>query len=155
MEKDLCHPPCRVRPALHDPADGRSWRAGRNRPRRKHHGIRRRTSVLYVFHNITPLGPWWLICIGWVCTCEWPSSSEADAAAQKAVDGMAENIQSLARERGLLLDFLCMSFATGSQGVLRSYGVGNVKRMQDVAEKYDPDGVFQKLQNGGFLLRDI
>ncbi|OJJ08590.1 hypothetical protein ASPVEDRAFT_156216 [Aspergillus versicolor CBS 583.65] len=93
----------------------------------------------------------------WVCTCEWPSSSEADAdtAAQKAVDGMAENIQSLAREKDLLLDFLCMSFATGSQGVLRSYGAGNVKRMQDVAEKYDPDGVFQKLQNGGFLLREI
>ncbi len=67
---------------------------------------------------------------------------------------MAKNIQSIAREMGLLLDFLCMSFATGSQKVLRSYGTGNVKRMQDVAEKYDPEGVFQKLQNGGFLLRD-
>ena len=67
---------------------------------------------------------------------------------------MAEKVQSLAREKGVLLDFKCMSFATASQKVLGSYGPDNIKRMQETAAKYDPEGVFQKLQHGGFLLRD-
>jgi hypothetical protein len=67
---------------------------------------------------------------------------------------MTEIVHSLAKEKGVLLDFKCMSFATGSQKVLRSYGADNVKRMQETAAKYDPEGVFQKLQRGGFLLRD-
>lgn len=47
-----------------------------------------------------------------------------------------------------------MTFDTGSRKVLGSYGAENIKLMQEVAAKYDPEGVFQKLQNGGFLLRD-
>lgn len=41
-----------------------------------------------------------------------------------------------------------------SQRVLGSYGAENIKRMQEAAAKYDPEGVFQKLQYGGFLLRN-
>lgn len=93
------------------------------------------------------------ILIGWVFTCEWPKDGD-DVAAQSAVDTMSEKVQNLAKARGLLLDFRCMSFATASQKVLGSYGAENVKRMQEVAAKYDPEGVFQKLQNGGFLLRE-
>lgn len=95
----------------------------------------------------------YLILIGWVFTCEWPKDGD-DVAAQSAIDTMSEKVQNLAKERELLLDFKCMSFATASQKVLGSYGADNVKRMQEVAAKYDPEGVFQKLQNGGFLLRD-
>ena len=67
---------------------------------------------------------------------------------------MSEKVQCLAKERGLLLDYKCMTFATASQKVLGSYGAENIKRMHDVAAKYDPEGVFQKLQNDGFLLRN-
>lgn len=95
----------------------------------------------------------YLILIGWVFTCEWPKDGD-DVAAQSAIDTMSEKVQNLAKERELLLDFKCMSFATASQKVLGSYGADNVKRMQEVAAKCDPEGVFQKLQNGGFLLRD-
>lgn len=91
---------------------------------------------------------------GWVFTCEWPRDRD-DAAAQRAADIMAQNVQELAREKGLLLGFLCMSFASSSQDVLRSYGADNVKRIQDAAAKYDPEGVFQKFQNDGFLLRNL
>ena len=86
-------------------------------------------------------------------TCEWPKDGD-DTAAQNAVDKMLERVQSLAEERQLLLDYRCMSFAQASQKVLGSYGAENVQRMQDVAAKYDPEGVFQKLQHGGFLLRN-
>ncbi|OJJ72078.1 hypothetical protein ASPBRDRAFT_43473 [Aspergillus brasiliensis CBS 101740] len=90
----------------------------------------------------------------WVFTCEWPQDGSDDAAAQKAVDTMSETVQSLAKARGALLDFKCMTFANATQKVLGSYGAENVKLMQEVAAKYDPKGVFQKQQNGGFLLRD-
>ena len=67
---------------------------------------------------------------------------------------MAEMVHSVAREKGLLLDFKCKSFATASQRVRGSYGAENIKTMQEAAVKYDPEGVFQKLQYGGFLLRN-
>ncbi|KAK2762643.1 hypothetical protein FQN54_000816 [Arachnomyces sp. PD_36] len=90
----------------------------------------------------------------WNFTSEWPkdSTDAEDVAAQKAIDTMVENVRDLAKRKGLLLDFLSMNFATASQKVLGSYGADNVKRMQNTADKYDPESVFQKLQNGGFLL---
>ncbi|GMF80345.1 unnamed protein product [Aspergillus oryzae] len=90
----------------------------------------------------------------WVFTCEWPQEGSDDAVAQQAVNKMSETVHSLAREAGLLLDFKCMSFSMASQRVLGSYGAENIKRMQEAAAKYDPEGVFQKLQYGGFLLRN-
>ncbi|KAI9035718.1 FAD-binding oxidoreductase [Aspergillus affinis] len=89
----------------------------------------------------------------WVFTCEWPEDGD-DTAAQGAVDKMLAKVQSLAEERQLLLDYQCMSFAQASQKVLGSYGAENIQTLQDVAAKYDPEGVFQKLQHGGFLLRN-
>lgn len=68
---------------------------------------------------------------------------------------VTQTVQALAEKRSLLLSYLSMSFANSSQEVLRSYGAENVKEMQRTAAKYDPDGVFQKLQNDGFLLRSV
>jgi len=92
---------------------------------------------------------------GWVFTCEWEGDNpEHDAAAQKAVVGMAEKVNELAREKGSQLDVLCMNFANTAQKVLGSYGAENVKVLKETAAKYDPEAVFQNLQYGGFLLRD-
>ncbi|KAL2683385.1 hypothetical protein Neosp_007855 [[Neocosmospora] mangrovei] len=90
----------------------------------------------------------------WVFTCEWPKGECDDAAAQKAVDSIVHKVQSTAREKGLLLDFLLPNFAGASQKVLSSYSGGSVKLMKDVAAKYDPQSLFQNLQHGGFLLRN-
>ncbi|KAJ5608677.1 6-hydroxy-D-nicotine oxidase [Penicillium herquei] len=90
----------------------------------------------------------------WVFTCEWPQNDGDDIAAQKAVATMAEGVETMANEKGLLLEFKSMSFATGSQKVLGSYGAENVKQMQEIAAKYDPEGLFQSFQNDGFLLRN-
>ncbi|KAJ3464807.1 hypothetical protein MRS44_009593 [Fusarium solani] len=91
---------------------------------------------------------------GWVFTCEWPKGECEDAAAQKAVDSIVQNVESMAREKGLLLDFLLPNFAGASQKVLRSYGDGSVRLMKELAAKYDPESVFQNFQHGGFLLRN-
>ncbi|GLA28876.1 hypothetical protein AnigIFM63326_006469 [Aspergillus niger] len=75
---------------------------------------------------------------------EWPKDGSDGAAAQKAVDTISKTVQSLAKTKGTLLDFKYMTFDTGSQKVLGSYGAENIKLMQEVAAKYDPEGVFSE-----------
>lgn len=48
-----------------------------------------------------------------------------------------------------------MNDGSPTQTVLDTYGAENVKKMRDAAAKYDTDGIFQKLQNDGVLLRKI
>ncbi|KAK1143338.1 hypothetical protein N8T08_006865 [Aspergillus melleus] len=54
-----------------------------------------------------------------------------------------------------LIQILGGSFAnspTKDQNPLGSYGVENVTKLKAVSRKYDPQQIFQKLQNNGFLL---
>lgn len=53
------------------------------------------------------------------------------------------------------LDWIYLNYADSSQDPLASYGVENVRRMKDVAAKYDPGQVFQKLCPGGFKISDV
>lgn len=89
-------------------------------------------------------------------TCEWPGGNDAtDAAAKEAVHAMVDRVREAAKSQDVLLDYLSANFASSSQNVLGSYGAEKVKRAQEVAAKYDEEGVFQRLQNGGFLLRNM
>ena len=40
--------------------------------------------------------------------------------------------------------------AAGFQSIFPGYGPGNHGRLQGIAKKYDPTGVFQTLMPGGF-----
>ena len=53
------------------------------------------------------------------------------------------------------LEWIYLNYADKSQDPLASYGVENVKKMRDVAAKYDPEQVFQKLCPGGFKISDV
>jgi hypothetical protein len=88
-----------------------------------------------------------------VFTAEWPKDLENGSALVQAHDELVQGVEKLAKEKGVLLDYLCPSFAGASQKVMRSFGENNLQKIRDVAAKYDPEGVFQKLQNDGFLLR--
>lgn len=92
--------------------------------------------------------------IGFVFTAEWTNGSDG-IAVQRAHDTITQRVQKLAEKKWLLLRYLSMTFAHSSQEVLRGYGAGNMKRLKDTASKYDPDELFQNLQNNGFLLRDL
>lgn len=54
-----------------------------------------------------------------------------------------------------LLPWVYMNYADKSQQPLASYGVANVERLKNVARKYDPGQVFQKLCPGGFKISDV
>lgn len=45
-----------------------------------------------------------------------------------------------------------MNYASQFQDVVPSYNATNHARLVSIAEKYDPDGVFQRLQPGYFKL---
>jgi len=55
-------------------------------------------------------------------------------------------------ELGLENDFLYMNYASQYQDVINSYGATNKARLESIAEKYDPTGVFQRLEPGYFKL---
>ncbi|ROV99464.1 hypothetical protein VMCG_06301 [Cytospora schulzeri] len=91
----------------------------------------------------------------WVFTAEWPQELPDGSAVEQAHTELLQGVEEIARGKGLLLDFLCPSFAGAdqSQRLVRGFGEENLKQMQEVSAKYDPEGVFQKLQSDGFLLR--
>ncbi|KAI1413659.1 6-hydroxy-D-nicotine oxidase [Hypoxylon sp. FL1857] len=91
---------------------------------------------------------WWAFVIEW-------SEQANDAVANQCVSELCSKMRETARDQGQLLDLIFMNDASSSQNVLRSYGAENVKRLREAAVKYDPEGVFQKLQKDGFLIRKI
>ncbi|RMZ77831.1 hypothetical protein DV737_g4176, partial [Chaetothyriales sp. CBS 132003] len=71
--------------------------------------------------------------------------------AKSTIDAFVANLTQKAEAQGLLLPYLYANNAADIQKPLRGYGEESFKFIQQVAQKYDPDGVLQKLQNGGFL----
>jgi hypothetical protein len=89
--------------------------------------------------------------LGFVITASW-LDPENDSAATGAVDTVLSTIHTNAKASGDLLDLLFMNDAAASQSPLRSYGTNAFGKLQRIARDYDPEGVFQTLQHGGFLL---
>ena len=57
-----------------------------------------------------------------------------------------------AKELGLYHRYIYMNYASQFQDPIWGYGDKNAARLKEVAKKYDPDGVFQRLQPGYFKL---
>jgi hypothetical protein len=53
------------------------------------------------------------------------------------------------------LEWTYLNYADKSQNPLGSYGKENVKKLREVAEKYDSQEVFQKLCPGGYKISDV
>jgi FAD/FMN-containing dehydrogenase len=75
-----------------------------------------------------------------------------DARILKANDNIIKRTVTEAENRGLENDYIYMNYASQFQAVVPSYGADNQQRLKAVANKYDPTGVFQKLQPGYFKL---
>ncbi|KAI1311984.1 hypothetical protein F5Y03DRAFT_409154 [Xylaria venustula] len=82
---------------------------------------------------------------------QWEDSAN-DEVALAAIQNLTAKVDALAKQKSLYLETKIMNDAAFFQNVLGSYGSENLKRLKDVASHYDPSGVFQTLQNNGFLL---
>ncbi|EPS27469.1 hypothetical protein PDE_02412 [Penicillium oxalicum 114-2] len=75
-----------------------------------------------------------------------------DMRIMQAATNFVNRLNARATELGLEEPYLYMNYASQFQDVLHSYGPANLKRLQIVAEKYDPQGVFRTLKPGYFKL---
>jgi hypothetical protein len=81
----------------------------------------------------------------------WNSTSE-DVTIHRFINDFFDTVVGEAESRGVDKDFIFMNYASRFQDVISSYGDVNKARLQDVASKYDPRGVYQTLQPGYFKL---
>ncbi|KAI1431618.1 FAD-binding domain-containing protein [Xylaria sp. CBS 124048] len=78
-----------------------------------------------------------------------------DELVMSVMHNVTERCTAAATAKKLDLPYLFANAAGMDQKVLQSYGNDSIAFMKTVAAKYDPTGVFQKLQKDGFLLRDV
>lgn len=81
-------------------------------------------------------------------------SAEQKAAAYPKSKAFLTELRDFARsaKEDLNLDWEYLNYADESQNPLASYGSENVKKLREIALRYDPQQVFQKLCRGGFKL---
>jgi len=68
---------------------------------------------------------------------------------------LISGIQKFAEEKGTAVDYLYLNYADKDQDPLSGYGQEKVEFMKAVAEKYDPEGVYQNLMPGGFKISNL
>ncbi|KAH3948470.1 hypothetical protein HBI56_121770 [Parastagonospora nodorum] len=91
---------------------------------------------------------WWTTLVDW--------TDPADDNAVRAVPiAVTEAWERLSKQRGLDVPFIFANDSSRDQNPIASYGEGNVRKLKEIAEKYDPGRVFQEQQCGGFLLKDL
>lgn len=103
--------------------------------------------LLYVLSLLT-------YSLGWSFVVQWDDEAD-DVAGQQTSDSFRGSLETTAQSQDLLLRYRFMNHASFTQTVLDTYGPENVERFRSVAATYDPQGIFQELQNDGFLLRKI
>ncbi|KAL5000235.1 hypothetical protein BDV10DRAFT_183558 [Aspergillus recurvatus] len=81
----------------------------------------------------------------------WNTASEDDTI-YRFINDFFSNVTAEAESRGLDNEFIYMNYASHFQDVIPSYGADNRAKLQEIASKYDPAGVFQTLQPGHFKL---
>ncbi|KAL4947489.1 hypothetical protein BDW69DRAFT_178330 [Aspergillus filifer] len=81
----------------------------------------------------------------------WEKASD-DEAIHQFLDKFFDTVAEEAESRDLDNDFVYMNYASQFQDVISSYGENNKARLQEIASKYDPEGVYQNLQPGHFKL---
>ncbi|KAB8255519.1 hypothetical protein BDV32DRAFT_161887 [Aspergillus pseudonomiae] len=99
--------------------------------------------------GLTPVGQQWFLV-----RADWKNAKDEELV-RDAVRRIVDAAESEAKQAGVYLPYLYSNYASRDQDPLASYGVENAKRLQEIALKYDPDGVFQTLQNGGWLLSNM
>ncbi|KAI9762610.1 MAG: hypothetical protein M1835_007997 [Candelina submexicana] len=92
-------------------------------------------------------GPLILVQFNWA----WPSAAD-DQRCITAIGNILRRSIEVAKSMGLYNEYIYLNYAAADQVPYDGYGAANKARLQSIAKNYDPNGVFQKLQPGGFKL---
>lgn len=82
---------------------------------------------------------------------DWKNAKD-EVRVREACREICEAAELTAKENGTYLPYVYANYASRDQNPLRSYGEENFAKLKEIATKYDADGIFQTLQNGGWLL---
>ncbi|KAH7406820.1 hypothetical protein DE146DRAFT_405874 [Phaeosphaeria sp. MPI-PUGE-AT-0046c] len=82
---------------------------------------------------------------------KWKQSGD-DERINKFAATVKDRAMALASAQGKASPYLYMNYASPWQDVFAGYGAANVARLKFISKKYDPTGVFEKLQPGYFKL---
>ncbi|KAF2493614.1 FAD binding domain protein [Lophium mytilinum] len=101
--------------------------------------------------NATPLpkeadeGPFLImqLCPMWL-------ARQDDEAVIGSIVRIMDKVVERAKEKGLYREYIYMNYGSEYQDVLGSYGDENYERLERIAKRYDPRGVFQTLNKGYF-----
>lgn len=83
---------------------------------------------------------------------QWTDGKDAELA-RSLIRELITGVEEVAKKTGLWEDFYFMNDASYWQNPLKSYG--SLEWLRKISKKWDPDGVFQKQQSGGFLLSKV
>lgn len=81
----------------------------------------------------------------------WSSASD-DEAVFEAAARFIDRVNATAYAQGLGHPFIYQNYAAVQQPVFQGYGQKNLAKLRAVSKKYDPQGVWQKLQPGYFKI---
>ncbi len=97
------------------------------------------------FHDID-------LTIAVLITASWDNSAD-DATVNNFATTFLSNLDAAAKKQGLYIPFTFLNDGHTGQQVFQQYGNGkSLPKLQQIAKKYDPNSVFQKLETGGFKL---
>lgn len=78
------------------------------------------------------------------------ASDQDDAAIEDFLNKADAEIERKLREVDGVSDFVFLNDADKGQKVFESYGESNLRRLQEIRDKYDPEGIYTDLMPGGF-----
>ncbi|KAI1347635.1 FAD-binding domain-containing protein [Xylaria sp. FL0043] len=87
----------------------------------------------------------------WTTVVDWEDATDDDEVRSVSIE-TSKAWEALGQYRSTFLPHIFMNDASRDQNPLASYGLENLTKLKQIALKYDGDGLFQKLQNDGFLL---
>lgn len=96
--------------------------------------------------NLSPVAQNW-----WDLLVEWADPADASVS-HNALLGLVDYITEQSKQADKFLPYLFPNTADASQDVMGSYGQDSLATLKAASKKYDPDQVFQTLQNDGWLV---
>ncbi|PGG95320.1 hypothetical protein AJ79_10125 [Helicocarpus griseus UAMH5409] len=83
----------------------------------------------------------------------WTEDSDSDSSRVKqALQSVIKRTSTYAKERGWGKEFQYMNYAGEFQDIIAGYGEDNKRELVTIADRYDPEAVFQRLQPNYFKL---
>lgn len=92
-----------------------------------------------------------MLIIGFLILADW-TNLEDETRVREGVHRIVDAAEDTAKKNGTYLPFKYSKYSAPDQDPIATYGSENVQKLRKIDLQYDPECVFQKLQNGGWLL---